>query len=283
MSRVWTEGVGEVGDASDFVMTPPLAKRLMNAIWLLAGGALVSVLVAWIAAYASPLRFVEISLPTSQERDRSGKEGPFGFQAHVKTRWRGLGVFEDRLFLDHGSESPFAANRLIEEVATLTDVERIELADRYMRRIAHLHSWALVRCGWPLHCLSGEQWTWPPSAGASSAQVQRVVKSGQHGAVPWPTCYQNAIGAPGSVQSTGYGEALPRTFPLYPLWAGLALDSLCYAVLILTIRLAWIGAIRFKRIARGQCPRCAYQIVAAGFTSCSECGWVNSGRFPSCG
>lgn len=62
-----------------------------------------------------------------------------------------------------------------------------------------------------------------------------------------------------------------KTLPLRPLWGGLAINTALYAVLFAVPVIGWPVLRTRRRIKRGLCPRCGYDL--AGTTGCSECGW----------
>lgn len=61
--------------------------------------------------------------------------------------------------------------------------------------------------------------------------------------------------------------------PLKPLFPGFYLDTVLYASLWWAA-LFWRPLRRRRRIARGQCPACAYSLAGlpAGADKCPECG-----------
>ena len=64
-----------------------------------------------------------------------------------------------------------------------------------------------------------------------------------------------------------------RKIPLRPLWSGFALNTVFYAFLISLMFAALIGVRRRRRIRRGLCPKCAYDLRGTrGATACPECG-----------
>ena len=65
-----------------------------------------------------------------------------------------------------------------------------------------------------------------------------------------------------------------RALPLRPLWPGFAINTIFYAA-ILWLPVAGLGALRRRRrIKRGLCPACAYDLRGRGTQSltCPECG-----------
>ena len=62
----------------------------------------------------------------------------------------------------------------------------------------------------------------------------------------------------------------PRALPLRPIWSGLAINTLSYAVLFWLLIAVLSALRRFVRARRGLCPNCAYPIRESAV--CSECG-----------
>jgi len=66
------------------------------------------------------------------------------------------------------------------------------------------------------------------------------------------------------------GRDYAKSLPLKPIEPGFTLNTLLYAV-VLYIPFLGFGALkRRRRIRRGLCPACAYEL--AGLTTCPECG-----------
>ena len=61
-----------------------------------------------------------------------------------------------------------------------------------------------------------------------------------------------------------------RFIPLQPLWRGLLMDSVFYAVILWLLFAATFALRRWRRIRRGLCPKCAYPVGTS--TVCTECG-----------
>jgi hypothetical protein len=102
---------------------------------------------------------------------------------------------------------------------------------------------------------------------------------GAQGADAARLCRDAAL-APGS--RTGYAcpsfipTAEPsrhRCLPTAPIWPGFAINTLLYGV-ILWLLFAATGMVRRRRrIERGLCPRCTYDLRGALADGCPECGW----------
>ena len=64
-----------------------------------------------------------------------------------------------------------------------------------------------------------------------------------------------------------------RALPYWPIWRGLAVDTLFYAT-ILFVLLGGIGFTRRElRRVRGRCIKCGYDLRGDSGGGCPECGW----------
>lgn len=64
-----------------------------------------------------------------------------------------------------------------------------------------------------------------------------------------------------------------HTFVFTPIWRGLVLNSLLYALMMLGILAAARRLVYVKHTDAGKCPQCAYDIRHLQSTGCPECGW----------
>ncbi len=72
-----------------------------------------------------------------------------------------------------------------------------------------------------------------------------------------------------------------RLIPYGPLWGGLAINTLFYAVILWAAPLAYTMTRRFIRYQVGRCPMCGYDLRESGLRrarymlqrGCPECGW----------
>jgi len=64
-----------------------------------------------------------------------------------------------------------------------------------------------------------------------------------------------------------------KALPYRPIWAGLAFNTVFYALLFwLLVRLA-TGLRAWRRFSKGLCTKCAYDLLFDYSRGCSECGW----------
>jgi hypothetical protein len=73
----------------------------------------------------------------------------------------------------------------------------------------------------------------------------------------------------GGIQSSG----LPRQLPLKPIWPGFAINSAINATALWLLVAALFAYRRHRRIKRGLCPACAYDLRGSDSSICPECGW----------
>lgn len=71
-----------------------------------------------------------------------------------------------------------------------------------------------------------------------------------------------------------------RLLPLQPITRGFAINTLFYAVILWLLFAAPLALRRRRRIKRGQCPACAYDLRGSDSPKCPECGTIGaaSGR-----
>lgn len=109
--------------------------------------------------------------------------------------------------------------------------------------------------GWPFKCLKGHSWL------------------GMNKGTPTGTVFWSGNDGRGwfEVPALGYFKILPsRRLPIMPVWSGLVLNSLLFAVPFwVLIRLPSQMRRRLRRI-RGRCPGCGYPVGTSDV--CTECG-----------
>ena len=64
-----------------------------------------------------------------------------------------------------------------------------------------------------------------------------------------------------------------RRLPLQPIWIGFIIDLIFYAAVCLILILNASLLNRYRRLLRGRCPNCAYDLRGDSGGGCSECGW----------
>lgn len=121
-----------------------------------------------------------------------------------------------------------------------------------------------VAAGWPMPSLSAwcSSEVEPDRPGASDMKVPYIYV--YHTGFAWETSLFPKP-PPGDFLRT-----IPPIFPFKPLWSGLAINSLLYALLLGCCIFAPGALKRRLRASRGRCTRCAYPM--GPFTTCPECG-----------
>ncbi len=96
-------------------------------------------------------------------------------------------------------------------------------------------------CGFPMMSLRGERWTRIHEA-LGGTSIEELRRSG----LGW------------------------RGYPFRPVWLGLAVNTVFYAVVLWLLIPGPFALRQFIRVRRGRCPKCAYPMGESDV--CSECG-----------
>ena len=218
-----------------------MKRRARMIVLFLLMGAIINVAVAW-GAYFTPqtqalsdLRRIFPPTPVTNEDETL-------WNRHATRAWPNSGrlvVNQHRLFMDLKCIE-ISSKGTSRYTAHATEEEMIGLGDFYV---------GLIRCGYPMRCLSWEQWE----------------------GVPQYAGFAKTAGDDGF--SVG-----DRAIPRMPIWPGFAINTIFYAA-ILWLSVAGLGALRRRRrIKRGLCSRCGYPVSASEGAVCSECGTAVSPR-----
>jgi len=88
--------------------------------------------------------------------------------------------------------------------------------------------------------------------------------------------YRELVGAIQLQDRTGVprDSASPRMLPLRPIWPGFAINTVFYAAILWLLFAAPFVLRRWRRIRRGLCPKCAYDLRnrPTDSNACPECG-----------
>jgi hypothetical protein len=106
--------------------------------------------------------------------------------------------------------------------------------------------------GWPMLALQGE-WRWGNS---------QVMTPGFH----------NAVGRYRVVRSGIEKGSEADMFPLWPLWPGFAINTVFYAAVLWLLFAAPFALRKWRRIRRGLCRKCGYDLRGGHSATCPECG-----------
>jgi hypothetical protein len=126
----------------------------------------------------------------------------------------------------------------------------------------------VVEAGWPFKSLRWTEWFASEGNGVTRLRVSGQGPLLQRSATPF---------FPGSLSNFGWAAGpVWRRLPLDPIWPGLAADTALVAAtllafIILPIRLL-LTFRRKRRLARGACPRCGYDLRGRTSSTCPECG-----------
>ncbi|MDZ4829245.1 MAG: hypothetical protein SGJ09_03485 [Phycisphaerae bacterium] len=104
----------------------------------------------------------------------------------------------------------------------------------------------LVRAGFPFYAAQCRAMS-PTGSGAGIKFAEAI-------SLPWPA-----------------RQAPVRPLPLTPIWSGLLADAAIFGVVGWSLSLVASAWVRRRRVNRGVCPSCRYQLGES--RRCAECGW----------
>lgn len=139
-------------------------------------------------------------------------------------------------------------------VLTETDMQ----PDPNSRGIAVLHR---VRVGWPCLALQWHEMRFHRADSYMNIGLQARFPA-------WLPVRSNG----------GYGG---EWIPLRPVWPGLVVNSVVYAVACCGVVAGLFALRRAGRRQRGLCPRCAYDLRGDMAGGCPECGWGRASSHPT--
>ena len=126
------------------------------------------------------------------------------------------------------------------------------------------HELNVWRMGWPLRSMAAYRHGSMPVQG-------RVFREPKGWRAAWVLAWMK-----GYVQPPAKPGDPPRVWPLYPIWSGLAVNTLLYATAAWVALWAWAQVRQWRRKSRGLCVRCRYEV--AGLGRCPECGAIAAGK-----
>ncbi|MBX3324154.1 MAG: hypothetical protein KF757_14335 [Phycisphaeraceae bacterium] len=85
------------------------------------------------------------------------------------------------------------------------------------------------------------------------------------GGVPLP----EVLALPSHITGTGQNPAIPYL----PIWRGLFINTLFFAIAWFLLMIMFAGFRQRRRMLRGQCPHCAHDLRGRLGDGCAECGW----------
>jgi hypothetical protein len=127
----------------------------------------------------------------------------------------------------------------------------------------HVPSWSR------LHLESDLEWTiaiedgrgWPSIALCSETNMVMLPSGGHSGTVQFGI----------ATRRTG-DPRLYRVMPLRPIWAGFAINTIFYAAILWGMFALPLALRRRRRVKRGLCPACGYDLRGSASQNCPECG-----------
>jgi hypothetical protein len=130
------------------------------------------------------------------------------------------------------------------------DVARIDIV---------LHG--VLAVGWPLKSLDGEIWSVEQIQHKERVSLRgRVVRNGLVAGIRQPR------------DDFGYITAKGVLAPIRPLWPGFAINTVFYAAVLWVLCAAPFALRKWRRIRRGLCPKCGYDLRGSTSQTCPECG-----------
>tara|TARA_R110002073_G_scaffold118918_5_gene259289 strand:- start:232043 stop:232852 length:810 start_codon:yes stop_codon:yes gene_type:complete len=116
-------------------------------------------------------------------------------------------------------------------------------------------SFAEIKYGWPAlsHRVRG-------AYNESVSNIDNSFKSKAHGGVGLP------ITKPGAMSGS-------IAFPYQPIWTGLIINTLFWSIIIATLLSIKRAFRHARRMRKGQCPLCSYDLEYVSVNGCPECGW----------
>ena len=118
-----------------------------------------------------------------------------------------------------------------------------------------------VRSGWPCQSLEGGWTAFPTTASLTPEHASRDL---------WKLL--DAMRAESSVIGKRKLPGVVRPIPLYPIWPGFAINTVFYACVLWLLFAGPFVVRRWRRIRRGLCPKCAYDLRGTTGEVCPECG-----------
>ncbi len=224
-------------------------------VWLLLG-AIVNVAVAWgLSLCLNPLvETLSHSQGSSWRQSIENRSGIWVVWANRRrgSEWVLSSPRRSIASLDSSDAGPTPASLLPKwAAASLTPQRAVAFNDpafSSLYRTAHATGWPMLSLGGIYRGENGDD-----PEGMSAMII---------GSTPW------SVGPAVSGQNT-----VPRALLLRPLWPGFAVNTVFYAAILWLLFAAPFALRRWRRIERGLCPRCAYDLRGSDESACPECGY----------
>ena len=240
-----------------------MKRGLLMVLLLLVGGAIVNVAVAWACSWWARPHVVDVRGTSRSDAEQFRQQFPgltlhcevtvlasgFGFKEQSTIRWlKGYSgvsqVWYREHFLEASERQRQGAMAIASDMFQTDDVKSTPSMT--------------VEAGWPRLSLFG---LGDPlfSAFVSPRRVETV----------------RAI----AFERSG---SITRLLPYEPIWPGFAINTVFYAGVLWLLFAAPFALRRWRRIKRGLCPKCAYDLrgTPKDATACPECGAAVSLSLP---
>ena len=210
-----------------------MKRRLTQIALFLILGAIVNVAVAWGCACWSPMTWAELAI---------GEELPWPLP--VPDDWPPVPTWigRDRSFgLDE-----FSAH-----------------ANSELLTVRAGSQWVLC-AGWPLHALAIERHRAAPHKfGRHFGLWMQYESQGD---------WLDGLAIPRWIPWSERGSVYISGLPTYPVWPGFAINTVFYAFIVWLVFAAPFALRRRRRIKRGLCSKCGYDLRGVRSVACPECG-----------
>jgi hypothetical protein len=228
-----------------------MKRRLLRLGLFLTLGAIINVAVAWglaVRPYPGPGRVWQYECGIIDVHNAAG-------ELHVGQR------NQNRSFVNGSLIEPAAFKALLPK------------SSHYQRHVAAYAQPSNIHIG---ESLSEHMFGWPSfSLCCERHYAHAPIHIDPAATMPLNASLKCAISLP--IQSTT--SNLRTHLPLSPLWPGFAINTLFYAVVVWLIFAAPFKFRRWRRVRRGLCVKCAYDLRGIDSDKCPECGWPR-GRQP---
>ncbi|MBO6739657.1 MAG: hypothetical protein JJ916_07355 [Phycisphaerales bacterium] len=241
----------------------PLLRRCITMLGL---GLLINLIVAWTLVLV-PRLSAEAHLSVQQYLNPS-YEGRYTSMYVAEQQW--LGVHERQYYLTRRARTRPVKKRVSVYWTWLPwekPVISMEEGNRLFEVFEPLNPdnaiISNVRVGFPVLTLESDLLI-DDSAALANGSFATEARHGFIGRVD---------GSVGNFKPGVWSHAQHLLFPYRPIWTGLLINTGFYAVL--TCCIAWLARhVRHsRRMHRGRCPICAYELQHDFRCGCSECGW----------
>jgi hypothetical protein len=246
-------------------------RRLIIIVLLLAGGAIINVAVAWGTAGWLRLRsdgnVLEFSVVSVDEVELWRQWAPEEKSSEpvVSSNVANWGA---RVLCIGATRSPDDTEIYSDDDGRVLSYRLRNLQSR--PEVQQFDHALFIRSGWPASAMFGARWCeGDPKSAATSAEKILLLK---------PKGYSTTLVSARTFALRTYGKRnlAPiveyRVIPMAPIWPGFAINMLFYPGVLWLLFVARFAFRKRRRIKRGLCPKCAYDLRATQSPVCPECG-----------